>query len=332
MLNNPTALAMTMAPLKEALPEHGLDFAELAWRVGIDPELLSRPDARCSSSRIQKLWRLAAEQSGDPLFGLRVGRHVRPGIFHALGLGIVSSTSVLAALKRLERYSSVVSTNGRFVLIQHEGLTSLEVRSTEHTVVPIPEYLDATVVAVCRVLRLCAGPAATPLEVRLPDRHDAPAAAYREALGCPVKFGAANVALVYDAQVAARPVLSGNPELAAEADKMSLRYLEGLLPESTAARVRALLLDSMPSGDIDQEEIARALHQSPSTLQRRLREEGTSYQQLLDTTRHELALDYLREGQHSLVDITFLLGFSDQSNFTRAFRRWTGRTPREFLS
>ena len=88
----------------------------------------------------------------------------------------------------------------------------------------------------------------------------------------------------------------------------------------------------MPSGDIDQEEIARALHQSPSTLQRRLREEGTSYQQLLDTTRHELAIDYLREGQHSLADITFLLGFSDQSNFTRAFRRWTGRTPREYLS
>ena len=95
MLNNPTALAMTLAPLKEVLPEYGIDFAELARRVGIDPELLSRPDARCASSRIQKLWRLAADQSGDPLFGLRVGRHVRPGIFHALGLGIVSSTSVL---------------------------------------------------------------------------------------------------------------------------------------------------------------------------------------------------------------------------------------------
>ena len=332
MLNKPTALAMTLAPLKEVLPEYGIDFAELAGRVGIDPELLSRPDARCASSRIQKLWRLAADQSGDPLFGLRVGRHVRPGIFHALGLGIVSSTSVLSALKRIERYSSVVSTNGRFVLIQNEGLVSLAVRPTEHTVVPIPEYVDATVVAVCRMLRLCAGPAATPLEVRLPARHNASVAAYREALGCSVKFGAENVAIVYDARIAVRPVLSGNSELAAEADRMSLRYLEGQLPESTAARVRALLLNAMPSGDIDQEEIARALHQSPSTLQRRLREEGTSYQQLLDATRHDLAIDYLREGQHSLADITFLLGFSDQSNFTRAFRRWTGRTPREFLS
>ena len=78
MLNNPTALAMTMAPLKEALPEYGIDFGELARRVGIDPDLVLRPDARCPSSRIQKLWRLAAEQSGDPVFGLRVGQHVRP--------------------------------------------------------------------------------------------------------------------------------------------------------------------------------------------------------------------------------------------------------------
>jgi AraC-like DNA-binding protein len=332
MLNNPTALAMTMAPLKEALPEYGLDFAELARQAGIDPEVLQRPDARCPSSRIQKLWRLAAERAGDPLFGLRVGRHVRPGIFHALGLGVVSSSSVLAALKRIERYSSVVSTNGRFALVQHGGLASLEVRPTEHTVVPIPEYVDATVVAVCRVLRLCAGPAATPHEVYLPSRSGVPTDPYREVLECPVHFHGQKVALVYDAVVAARPVLSGNPELAAEADKLAVRYLEGVMPESTAARVRAFLLNAMPSGDTDQEEVARALNQSASTLQRRLREEGTSYQQLLDAIRHELAVDYLREGRHSLADITFLLGFSDQSNFTRAFRRWTGRTPREYLS
>jgi AraC-like DNA-binding protein len=332
MLNTPTALAMTLTPLKEALPGYGMDFAELARVVGIDPQLLSRPDARCPSNRIQKLWRLAAESSGDPQFGLRVGRLVRPGIFHALGLGIVSSTSVLSALKRIERYSSLVSTNGRFVLIQREGLASLEARRTEHTVEPIPEYVDATVVAVCRVLRLCAGPAATPLEVRLPDRRNAPTAAYREVLGCPVQFGSEHVAIVYDAEIAARPVLSGNSELAAEADKIAHRYIEGLIPESTTGRVRALLMRAMPSGEIDQEEVARTLHQSPSTLQRRLREEGTSYQQLLDATRHELAIDYLREGRHSLVDITFLLGFSDQSNFTRAFRRWTGRTPRDYLS
>jgi AraC-like DNA-binding protein len=83
---------------------------------------------------------------------------------------------------------------------------------------------------------------------------------------------------------------------------------------------------------VDQDAVARALNQSPSTLQRRLRKEGTSYQTLLDSTRRELALHYLREGEHSIADVAFMLGFADQSNFTRAFRRWTGKTPRQYLT
>jgi len=179
---------------------------------------------------------------------------------------------------------------------------------------------------------MCAGPLATPVKVQLPQGRDAPAEAYQAALGCPVEFEAENVAIAFDEQAAAQPVLSGNPELAAEADKLAARYMEGVEPDTAAARVRALLLKAMSSGDVDQDGIARALNQSPSTLQRRLREEGTSYQRLLDATRRDLALDYLREGRHSLADITFLLGFTDQSNFTRAFRRWTGKTPRQYLS
>ena len=332
MWNNPTALAMTLAPLKDILPGYGIDFAALARRAGIDPDLLLRPGQRLPSARIQKLWRLAAEESRDPLFGLRAGQLARPGIFHALGLGIVSSTSVLAALRRIERYSSVVSTNGRLVLIVDGAIASLETRRTELTIVPCTQYFDAFVVTVCRILRLCAGPSAIPTLVTLPYESNVPAAAYQEVLECPITFGAEHLAIKFDAQLAARPVLTGNPELAAEADRMAVRYLEGLAPDSAASRVRSLLLKAMSSGDLDQEGIARALNQSASTLQRRLRREGTTYQRLLDTTRRELALEYLREGSHTLADITFLLGFADQSNFTRAFRRWTGKTPSQYLA
>ena len=202
MLNKPTVLAMTAAPLREALKQYGVDFDGLARRAGLDPGLLSRPNARYPVTAMQRLWDLAAKSTGDPLLGFRVGECMRPGMLHALGLGIVSSPSVLEALN----------------------------------------------------------------------------------------------------------------------------------PESTAARVRSLLLKAMSSGDVDQNGIARRLNQSPSTLQRRLRREGTTYQSLLDSTRRDLALDYLRQGRHSLADITFLLGFTDQSNFTRAFRRWTGKTPRQYMA
>jgi AraC-like DNA-binding protein len=182
------------------------------------------------------------------------------------------------------------------------------------------------------MLALCAGQAATPVKVRLTHPGREHADAYRKALHCPVEFEAQVVALVFDAGLAAQPAHTGNPELAAEADRIAARYLDGLAPDKVATRVRALLLKAMPSGEVDQDGIARALNQSPSTLQRRLRREGTSYQSLLDSTRQELALRYLREGEHSLADVAFLLGFADQSNFTRAFRRWTGRTPRQYLA
>ena len=332
MLNGPTALAMTLAPLRDALEGTGTDFVALARRAGLDPDLLVRTNARYPSARIQRLWTMAAESTGDPLLGLRAGSLVRPGMFHALGLGILSSGSVLEALRRIERYSGVVSTNGRLVLVEERGQVALEGKPGAATVKPSPTWLDALVVSLCRMLALCAGQAATPVKVRLTHPGREHADAYRKALHCQVEFEAQAVALVFDAGLAAQPVHTGNPELAAEADRIAARYLDGLAPDKVATRVRALLLKAMPSGEVDQDGIARALNQSPSTLQRRLRREGTSYQSLLDSTRQELALRYLREGEHSLADVAFLLGFADQSNFTRAFRRWTGRTPRQYLA
>jgi AraC-like DNA-binding protein len=332
MLNKPTVLAMTVAPLKEALQLYGLDFALLARRVGLDPGLLTRPNARYPTAPLQKLWEIAAEESADPVFGFRVGSLVRPGTFHALGLGIVSSTSVLAALNRIQRYSSIVSTNGRLALLQQDGLVGLETRADKMAVMPTIHCVDALVVGLCRILEQCAGPSAMPARVVFMRPRMAPVEAYREILGCPVDFDGPHIAIWFDAAAAAQPVLSGNAELAAEADRLSARYIDELAPESTAARVRTLLLKAMPSGEFGRDAIARSLNQSASTLQRRLRDEGATYQELLDATRHEMALEYLRQGGHSLVDVAFLLGFTDQSNFTRAFRRWTGKTPREYLS
>jgi AraC-like DNA-binding protein len=332
MFTVPTVLAVTLTPMRETLQEKGVDFAALAHRAGIDPDKLADPSARCPSAKVQRLWRFAADSVGDPCFGLTVGRRARPGMFHALGLGILSSTSLLKALERVERYSGIVSTNGRFMLVRTDEAVSLETRPTQFTVAPSSHMFDALVVALCGMLELCAGPESTPREVRLP--HPAPQRpeAYRDALRCTVHFDAEHLALCFDPGTVARPAFSGNAELAAEADRLASRYLERLEPDSAAARVRNLLLKAMPSGELAQDSVARALHQSASTLQRRLRREGTTYQRLLDVTRRDLAIEYLRQGQHSLADITFLLGFADQSNFTRAFRRWTGKTPREYLS
>jgi AraC-like DNA-binding protein len=216
-------------------------------------------------------------------------------------------------------------------VVEQDGYLALEGRRAPNQVEISVATFDAFAVIFCRLLKLCAGTFGVPRSVCLP--HPAPpdTAPFVECLGCPVEFDAPTIAFVFDAQTARMPVPSGNAGLAAEADRMAERYLEQFDPDTVATRVRSLIIQAMPSGEIDQVEIARSLHQSPSTLQRRLRREGTSFQDVLTAARRDKALEYLRSGEHSLADITFLLGFADQSNFTRAFRRWTGKTPREFM-
>ena len=94
--------------------------------------------------------------------------------------------------------------------------------------------------------------------------------------------------------------------------------------------MRVVLLDGLPNGAQSQAEVARQLGLSTRALQRRLAAESTSYGALVDGTRRELALAYLREARHSMTDIGYLLGFSGAASFTRAFRRWTGKTPSEY--
>lgn len=331
MLNTPTVLAITASPLKEALHGYGLDFAALAHRAGIDPTLLATPNARYPAARLRTLWELAATASGDPLFGIRVGSLTRPGVFHALGLGIVSSGSVLEALQRIERYSSVLSTNGRLTLRQGDGEVALVLSPADLAVLPTTHAVDATVVAMCRMLEQCAGTSAIPLRVVFMRPRMAPADRYEELVKCPVLFDGPHIAIVFDAASAERQVFSGNAELAAEADRLSQRYIDEMSPDPTVQRVRSLLLKAIASGKLEQAHVARSLNQSASTLQRRLRRAGTSYQDLLDSTRRDLAIGHLKDGRHSLADIAFLLGFADQASFTRAFRRWTGQTPSEYV-
>ncbi|HSQ69028.1 MAG TPA: AraC family transcriptional regulator [Steroidobacteraceae bacterium] len=332
MLNEPTVLAVTLTAMKEALEQQGISLEALAGRVGIDLAMLARPGSRYPAERIQQLWALAGEETDDPLFGFKVGARVRPAMFHALGLGILSSATLLDALYRIERYGHVVSTNGRLVVSEEASVVRLEGRPGERIIMPTSQSIDAATVAILRLLKLGAGSDAAPIAVRLPHGDQGRPAAYRELLGCPVEFDAPAAAITFDAQVARQPILTGNAELAAETDRLAAAYLDSLQPDSVASRVRQLLVKSMPAGRTSQEQIAQRLSQSASTLGRRLRSEGTNYQAVLDSTRRDMALQYLRDGRHSLAEIAFLVGFSDQANFTRAFRRWTGRTPRDLRS
>jgi AraC-like DNA-binding protein len=123
------------------------------------------------------------------------------------------------------------------------------------------------------------------------------------------------------------PLQGAIPAVVESTSRIADQYLATLDSNTVAHRVRSELIQMLPGGDVDQEKIAARLYRSASTLQRQLGAEGLTYREVLDETRRELAEAYLHEGSHSQSQIAFLLGFADQANFSRAFKRWTGVTP-----
>jgi AraC-like DNA-binding protein len=142
-----------------------------------------------------------------------------------------------------------------------------------------------------------------------------------------VRFGAERNTLLLSAETVDRPLVGGNPQLAQLHDQVIVQYLARLDRNDIVQRTRAAILDGLQSGRLSDEQVAGALHLSVRSLQRRLEEGGTNFRRLVDDTRRDVAQAYIRDRNVSLGEIAFLLGFSDASAFSRAYRRWTGKSP-----
>jgi AraC-like DNA-binding protein len=153
---------------------------------------------------------------------------------------------------------------------------------------------------------------------------------YERILGCPVKFQHADSELVMPQVSLDEPSVYGNPEIAQLHEEHAERHLAALEDQSTARRVKTILLSHLDRGPCELRDAARSLHMSPRTLQRRLAAEGATYNATLDAVRRELCLHHLASTHASLAEIAYIAGFSGESAFSRAVRRWTGQTPREY--
>ena len=145
-----------------------------------------------------------------------------------------------------------------------------------------------------------------------------------------IRFGETRNSLLLARRDADAALPVSNRQIAGTLDATLATQLAELDRSNVAARCKAAVLERIASGESVDVDIAKSLHMSRRTLQRKLAEADLTYQQLVDDTRRDLALRYIENPKKSLTEITFLLGFSGQSAFTRAFRRWTGKAPTDF--
>jgi AraC-like DNA-binding protein len=144
---------------------------------------------------------------------------------------------------------------------------------------------------------------------------------------CPLHFDAPANRLTLKTEIMDKRLASDSPQLAQLNDQIMIQYLAQLDKENIVARVKAVIIEKMPSGKVTDQAIAEALYMHARSLQRKLKDEGTTFKTLLNDVRQELAYQYIRDSRLNVNEISFLLGFSDISSFSRAFKRWTGEPP-----
>ena len=190
--------------------------------------------------------------------------------------------------------------------------------------------IDMAMAVTVRMCRLSYGPDFVPARVMMRRPRPDCAERFRTVFGVDVVFGAAQNLICFDRESLSVRLPHASSELARANDRVVIEYLDRFDRSQVSMRARAWLIEQLPSGHPTQSLLARSLHMSVRNLQRRLQEEQTSFKVLLDETRRELAKQYVREAHRPIGEITYLLGFSEVSNFTRAFRRWTGMSPNEY--
>jgi AraC-like DNA-binding protein len=323
-------LASTGQIIWRLIEWHGLDPEPFFRSAEIDPKIIHYPNAHIARSNSDALMRALAERIADPAFGLQAARCWHPSNLGTLGYAWLSSSTLRDALKRLVRYWHIVIADVTVTLDETSNGVEF-IHAPPELGMPVDGIRGDIVISMLYgMCRVNCGHAFSPRRVAF--RHPAPAEPrqYEAFFGCPVAFAAdANRLLIGPAE-ADQPLPTGNRAIAAAHDSILVEQLTRLDKANVVARSRASLLERMTLGEFSANDIARDLHMSRRSLQRRLAEADVSYQALLDDTRRDMALRYMHDPTKTATDVAFLLGYSQQSGFTRAFRRWTGMSPSEY--
>jgi len=325
-----TTSAVWVKGIADMLAAEGLDVASLYASVGIDPAALEGPGARTASEKISHLWEVAVERSRNPAISLAQPQVVRPASFDVVGYTMMSCADLRGAFDRLIRYLLILSDALTMTMVDEGDGYRIDfvLLGGER---PIPrqriEFIFVTVIGFCRwIARADISPCAIELAYSAPSDL----APYRSAFGCPVSFDAERNSLTFSHADMNLSLPTSNPQLADLHERYAGEYLRHFDHAQTSYRVREAIVRRLPDGEPRRDEVAVELCMSERTLQRRLEEERTSFVQLLDDTRRELADQYLGRLHLSLAQAAYLLGFADQSSFFRACRRWFKVSPGQY--
>ena len=337
MLNNtaattqeqPSTIASWANVVCNAIDARGIDSVKLLTLAEIPPELLNNPEGRIPVAKMSRLWALAVEATDDEAFGLSIPNFVQPTTFHALGFSLMVSASLRDAWQRTQRYYQIVSDVLDIKIKEgssESALCYVRIPGKEYA----KEAIDAFIATMVRLSDDITANRATPTKILLERKKPAQSRQFEALFSCDVYFEAGCNEIYYKNEDLNQPLPTANLAIALKNDEVVQSYLSNLLNQSLSKQVTEKIITLMAIGEPSQELVAKEMSISSRQLQRKLKDESSSFRGLLENVRKDFAKNYLAQSQQSIIEIAYQLGFQDPSNFTRAFKRWFGVSPSAF--
>jgi AraC-like DNA-binding protein len=308
-----------------------VDGAAILRGAGIDPDGPWEPKAMIPDGTYYDMLERIAAQTDVTDLPVRTGASMRLDEYGALGLAFKAATTLGASYARVERYARLWTSVVEYELRPDGRGTLFVLHRTGERRLGLRLSNEMTLVATVALARQVSPEPVAPLEVLI--RHPAPKSdtVHEDWFGCPVRFGADHDGIRFSRETLARPNILGDEGISRYLVSHLDKELSEIADEAPlVSQAKDAIAQALSEGAPRMSDIARGLGFSARSFHRRLSEHGMTFQTLTEETRRDLAEGLLRDQRHSLAEIAFLTGFSEQSSFTRAFKRWVGMTPASY--
>ncbi|MED5239321.1 MAG: AraC family transcriptional regulator [Pseudomonadota bacterium] len=323
----------TVAPfwlefLLDAALRAGVDLSAALIELGVSNEDLENPQSRITMTVEDQLIRLALKQSEDPLFGLHMGEAIRPRFMGELGYASMSSATLRDAIELMIPFMKVTTEYANMRFEWQDTNLWLIWDSDMESLPTYPTRIDANFAAAITFGRWILGQNYNPEAIHFRHAPQGDAGEYERIFNCTVTFEQPENAIVLSNELLDLPLRDADPDVHKLArSRMQRAVTQYHARDNLLDQVRLEIQKCFQQGVPQLEPIADELGVKPWTLRRQLRAENTDFSSLLEEERRRLACDWLLHSQRSVNQIALDLGYSEQSAFNRAFKRWFGITP-----